>query len=200
MTKELEKQTSTMAIQEEEAETNLSAANYKIEMLQQRICELERNLEAYNVLETTNVSLRKRVDELVKELEVDGLAHAEEIHKMRKDMFNHKMALEQTFRKTVHELDAEYRRKAFEAMSEESKDALIANARLKEELYIQSNGVENLLQRFKSQGDQFHRLKVEHEILEKGSTERMKEIAYLKRQQHEYSTRLSEAQQVGEGD
>lgn len=112
---------------------------------------------------------------------------------MRKDTFNHKMALEQTFRKTIQELDSEYRKKAFEAMSEESKNALSANTKLKEELFIQSNGVENLLQRFKAQGDEFLRMKVENEILDKGSTFRMKEIAYLKRKNHEYATRLGQA-------
>ena len=50
-------------------------------------------------------------------------------------------------------------------MSEESKNALSANTKLKEELFIQSNGVENLLQRFKAQGDEFLRMKVENEIL-----------------------------------
>ena len=64
-------------------------------MLQRRVDELELNMSAYNVLEKTNISLRDRVDELIKQLQEAGEKHAEEIHRMRKGLFNHKMALEQ---------------------------------------------------------------------------------------------------------
>ena len=55
-------------------------------------------------------------------------------------------------------MDSDYLAKAFEEMSIESKEALTANAKLKEELFIQSNGVENLMRRFKAQGEMFHKL------------------------------------------
>ncbi|KAF1782692.1 hypothetical protein GQ600_25742 [Phytophthora cactorum] len=102
----------------------------------------------------------------MQEMEQENKTHAEEIHKVRLDMFNHKMALEKTFRKALQELDADYLKKAFNAMSEESKvevslcNALVANAKLKDELQLQSIGVDNLMYRFTQQAKHFQRMEV----------------------------------------
>ena len=47
------------------------------------------------------------------------------------------MKLEQTFRKTLQQVDAQYRDAAFAALSSESRSAWAANSRLKEELAMQ---------------------------------------------------------------
>ncbi|KAF1782665.1 hypothetical protein GQ600_11046 [Phytophthora cactorum] len=118
---------------------------------------------------------------LMQEMEQENKTHAEEIHKVRLDMFNHKMALEKTFRKALQELDADYLKKAFNAMSEESKNALVANAKLKDELQLQSIGVDNLMHRFTQQAKHFQRMKVENEILEQESHLRLQEVATMKK-------------------
>lgn len=53
------------------------------------------------------------------------------------------------------------------------------NASLKEELNMQSSGVMNLMQRFNDQAQDFHKLKVEKELLEKGSTMWAKEVEHI---------------------
>lgn len=72
MTKEMERHEATLDLQQQEGETMRTHSESQLESLQRRIDELQLSVEAYNVLEVTNISLRKRVDELIAELELDG--------------------------------------------------------------------------------------------------------------------------------
>ncbi|KUF89871.1 hypothetical protein AM588_10006066 [Phytophthora nicotianae] len=119
--REAEKHQEMLRLLEDEHATQKQQAGHEIEVLRRQVCQLELHVEAYDVLEAANGKLRDRVEELMQEMEQENKTHAEEIHKVRLDMFNHKMALEKTFRKALQELDADYLKKAFNAMSEESK-------------------------------------------------------------------------------
>ncbi|KAG6957893.1 hypothetical protein JG688_00010766 [Phytophthora aleatoria] len=143
--REAEKHQEMLRLLEDEHATQKQQAGHEIDVLRRQVCQLELHVEAYDVLEAANGKLRDRVEQLMQEMEQENKTHAEEIHKVRLDMFNHKMALEKTFRKALQELDADYLKKAFNAMSEESKNALVANAKLKDELQLQSIGVDNLI-------------------------------------------------------
>ncbi|POM81312.1 Hypothetical protein PHPALM_736 [Phytophthora palmivora] len=179
--REAEKHQETLRLLEDEHTTHKQQAEHEIDVLRRQVCQLELHVEAYDVLEAANVKLRDRVEQLMQEMEQENKTHAEEIHKVRLDMFNHKMALEKTFRKALQELDADYLKKAFNAMSEESKNALVANAKLKDELQLQSIGVDNLMHRFTKQAKHFQRMKVENEILEQESHLRLREVATMKK-------------------
>ncbi|KAF0689506.1 Aste57867_19063 [Aphanomyces stellatus] len=192
MTNEIEKHEAIMQVLKDKEMTQKHELEHRIEVLNSKICELQVRMESCSTLDSVNASLRLRVDELMRQLEAENKNHIDEIHSMRLDMFNHKMALEQTFRKSLQELDAQYLKKAFNAMAEESKNALIANAKLKDELQMQSIGVENLMHRFKTQAEQYHKMKVENEILEKGSSLRLKEISTLKTSQHDVERKIQE--------
>jgi hypothetical protein len=145
-------------------------------------------------MERENVSLRRRVTSLLGQVEKEGMDHAHETHTMKKEMFNLRMQLEQTFRKTLQELDGQYQKKAFDAMSEESKNALMANARLKEELALQSVGVENLLQRYKRQDTDLSKHRVDQDILHSANSIQLNNIAGLKRHKYEQEARFSDMQ------
>ncbi|KAL3674096.1 hypothetical protein V7S43_000046 [Phytophthora oleae] len=179
--REAEKYQETLRLLEDEHATQKQQSEHEIDVLRRQVCQLELHVEAYDVLEAANVNLRDRVEQLMQEMEQENKTHAEEIHKVRLDMFNHKMALEKTFRKALQELDADYLKKAFNAMSEESKNALVANAKLKDELQLQSIGVDNLMHRFTQQAKHFQRMKVENEILEQESHLRLREVASMKK-------------------
>ncbi|EEY68741.1 uncharacterized protein PITG_19117 [Phytophthora infestans T30-4] len=179
--REAEKHQEMRRLLEDEHATQKHQADHEIEVLRRQVCQLELHVEAYDVLEAANGKLRDRVEQLMLEMEQENKTHAEEIYKVRLDMFNHKMALEKTFRKALQELDADYLKKAFHAMSEESKNALVANAKLKDELQLQSIGVDNLMHRFTQQAKHFQRMKVENEILEQESHLRLQEVAAMKK-------------------
>ncbi|OQR82987.1 protein kinase [Achlya hypogyna] len=180
LSNEIEKHEAVVQVMRDKELTQKQETDHLIEVLNAKLCDYQVRMEACSTLDDANATLRSRVDELVRQLADENKNHVEEVHAMRLDMFNHKMALEQTFRKSLQELDAQYLKKAYNAMAEESKNALVANAKLKDELQMQSIGVENLMLRFKAQADQFHKMKVENEILEKGCSLRVKEISNLK--------------------
>ncbi|RLO06801.1 hypothetical protein DYB28_012030, partial [Aphanomyces astaci] len=67
--------------------------------------------------------------------------HNDEIHAMRVDMFNHKMALEQS----LQELDAQYLKKAFNAMADESKvDVFVCSVFVTSELKDEAKTLRSL--------------------------------------------------------
>ncbi|GLE03742.1 hypothetical protein PINS_up012644 [Pythium insidiosum] len=185
LAREIEKHQAAARMQEDEALTQRLQAEHEIEVLRRKVSQLELHVEAYDVLEASNRTLRERVERLMQQLEEENRSHAEEIHKVRLDMFNHKMALEKTFRKALQELDAEYLKKAFNAMSEESKNALVANAKLKDELQLQSIGVDNLMQRFNQQAKHYQKMRIENDILEQESHLRLQEVSSMKKAQLE---------------
>ena len=59
-------------------------------------------------------------------------------------MMELRQQLEHTFRKTLSDSEKTHQRKAFEALAGGAKDALLTNAKLKEELAVQSIGMKNL--------------------------------------------------------
>ncbi|RHZ20958.1 hypothetical protein DYB31_004263 [Aphanomyces astaci] len=68
-------------------------------------------------------------------------SHNDEIHAMRVDMFNHKMALEQS----LQELDAQYLKKAFNAMADESKvDVFVCSVFVTSELKDEAKTLRSL--------------------------------------------------------
>lgn len=178
--REAEKHQAAIRMLEDEHTTQRLQAEHEIEVLCRKVSQLELHVEAYDVLERENQEFRLRLDKLMEQLELENKSHAEEIHMVRLDMFNHKMALEKTFRKALQELDADYLKKAFNAMSEESKvrhhcsflllgscygitnctyqNALVANAKLKDELQVQSIGVDNLMQRVNKQAKFYRKM------------------------------------------
>jgi uncharacterized membrane protein YgaE (UPF0421/DUF939 family) len=92
--REAEKHQETMRLLEDEHATQKQQAEHEIDVLRRQVCQLELHVEAYDVLEAANVKLRDRVEQLMQEMDQESKTHAEEIHKVRLDMFNHKMALE----------------------------------------------------------------------------------------------------------
>lgn len=92
--REIEKHQASVRMLEDEHVTQKLQAEHEIAVLNRKVSELELHVEAYDVIESANVALRDRVDKLMLQLEQDTKNHAEEIHKVRLDMFNHKMALE----------------------------------------------------------------------------------------------------------
>lgn len=92
--READKHAESLRLLEDEHTTLRQQGEHDLEVLRARGRQLELHVEAYDVLEGANTALRERVDKLVQELELERRMHAEEIHKVRLDMFNHKMALE----------------------------------------------------------------------------------------------------------
>jgi hypothetical protein len=145
-------------------------------------------------VETENIKLRDRIGLLMNELEKRGSVFAEESHRIKNDAFNLRTQLESTFRKTLHEMDAKYKDEAFNALGEDSKNALIENSKLEKELTIQSIGIEALLKRYNNQLEMHRELKVENEILVKKDKKQSKEVRDLKQDRLAAEARVASLQ------
>jgi hypothetical protein len=179
---------------ETEAQTEKTRAQHDIEIMQHKLVTTTQHLEAYDEMEHENAVLRARAGACLEQLQEEGLSHAAAEHKMKKEMFNLRMQLEQTFRKTLQEKDAQYRERAFEAMSEESRMALVANAKLQEELSLQSVGVEHFMQRFKTTTEEHRKLQQQHALLSEASKLQLNTASKLKRQKLEQEALVADLQ------
>ena len=72
MTSEMETQRVLRQVQTDEWTMLQNEDSHTITVLKSKNNNLNLHLEAYTVLEESNISLRKRVDELIKELEKEG--------------------------------------------------------------------------------------------------------------------------------
>ena len=146
-------------------------------------------------VEEENRRLRERVAELLGELEKRGRNFAEESHRVKNDAFNLRMQLESTFRKSLHEMDAKYKEEAFQALANDSKNALIENSKLEKELTVQSIGIEALLKRYNNQLVKHRELKVENEILVKKDRLQSNEVRSLKQERLAAEARVASLQE-----
>ena len=197
--REREQHEEELRMEETEREVRQEEADHSVAVLEQKLAQLRADTAAGQIIEEENMSLRRRVEELLTQMERESTAHAEETHRLKKEAFNLRMQLEQTFRKSLQEMDSKYHQRAFEDMSEESKNALVANSKLKEELALQSIGIESLMARYKAQEAAAKKLRLENEVLRKNQELQMEQIAVLKRAQHaagEHSATLTKT--VGE--
>ncbi|RQM25489.1 hypothetical protein B5M09_000519 [Aphanomyces astaci] len=141
MANEIEKHDAIMQVFKDRELTQKQDAEHCIEVLNAKICDLHVRIESCSTLESVNDSLRLRVDELRRQLEDESKSHNDEIHAMRVDMFNHKMALEQS----LQELDAQYLKKAFNAMADESKvDVFVCSVFVTSELKDEAKTLRSL--------------------------------------------------------
>ena len=164
-------------------------------LLVEEINRLKQDNAHVGDVEEENRRLRERVAELLGELEKRGRNFAEESHRVKNDAFNLRMQLESTFRKSLHEMDAKYKEEAFQALANDSKNALIENSKLEKELTVQSIGIEALLKRYNNQLVKHRELKVENEILVKKDRLQSNEVRSLKQERLAAEARVASLQE-----
>jgi hypothetical protein len=145
-------------------------------------------------VELENRKLRERVGLLMNELQKRGTDFAEETHRVKNDAFKLRVQLESTFRKTLQEMDVKYKDDAFNALGEDSKNALVENSKLERELTIQSIGIESLLKRYQKQLAAYRELKVENEVLVKKDKMQTTQLRELKRDRLAAEARVANLQ------
>ena len=103
------------------------------------------------------------------------------------------MQLESTFRKS-HEMDAKYKEEAFQALANDSKNALIENSKL-ERVNRAKYWNEALLKRYNNQLVKHRELKVENEILVKKDRLQSNEVRSLKQERLAAEARVASLQE-----
>lgn len=170
---------------QEELVTVSTACDHQVNVLQSAKTRLEQDVSGSNVVEEENHRLRARFEELLLKMEADGQNHVEQTALAKKEAFSLRMQLESTFRRSLHEMDEKYRDMAFAAMDDESRHALLANSKLKEELAMQSVGITSLTARYNAAVSSLTSLRVEHDVLKQSAGLHAEQMASMKRQLHE---------------
>jgi len=104
-----------------------------------------------------------------------------EVHSIKAEMLDFRRMLEHNFRKMLMDKDIEFQRKAFQGLAGDKKGALLANAKLKEEMTLQSIGLENLGQRAAAQVAELEEVETTAHQLARQSQDHHKEAAQLRK-------------------
>lgn len=191
---ETEKHSAEMWLLYDETTTAKEQASHENQVLVAKVKSLEADVEGLRVLEDENQRLRDRVGSLMSEVDKASRDHANETHRLKKEVFNLRMQLEQTFRKAMQELDAEYKQRALSNLDNESKNALAANAKLQAELQMQTEGIEALMSKYKAMEKEYTKLKIEHDVVQKGAALQETRIGGLRRANLVAASQLEELQ------
>ena len=159
---------------------------------------LETDAAAMSDMELEVGRLRNQVASLLAELEKQGRHHAEETHRLTKESFSLRVKLEQTFRNTLQEIDGKYKEQAFSQLDRDSKNALVENSKLEEELAIQSIGIESLLARYKRQSQVLQQVKQDKSLHQREESLRLEQLRKLKKERMSSEARIALAAQRGE--
>eukprot|EP00946_MAST-07B_sp_MAST-7B-sp1_P000031 g31.t1 len=168
------------------------------EMKDLRMRGLETDAAAMSDMELEMGRLRDQVASLLGELEKQGRHHAEETHRLTKESFSLRVKLEQTFRNTLQEIDGKYKEEAFSQLDRDSKNALVENSKLEEELAIQSIGIESLLARYKRQSQVLKQAKQDESLHKHEESLRLEQLRKLKKERMSSEARVSHLQRTVE--
>jgi hypothetical protein len=151
-------------------------------------------LESYDVIERENYRARQDVNLYRDELSKSKNRNNEDIAKLRKEMFEIRMKIELTFRKTKKQSEEEYEKKANFTMREESDKAVVENARLKSVLTVKRDTVMAKMGQQKSKETRMKKEKIDRDISEKSVGLQEDEIELLERYQKEQEIVVSRTQ------
>ena len=168
---------------------------HSTEIQTNQIRQLQTDAAAMRDMEREVLHLRERVSDLLNELETEGRNHAEESHRLTKESFSLRIKLEQTFRKTLQEIDGKYKEQAFSALAKDSKNALVENSKLEEELHIQSIGIESLLERYKNQNVKLERAQRDVTLAKTEESMRLDQLRLLKQARITSEARVNHLQE-----
>ena len=170
-------------------------AKHTAQMQEEHIRQLRTDAAAMSDMDREVCHLRERVAGLLDELEIEGRNHAEESHRLTKESFSLRIKLESTFRKTLQEIDGKYKEQAFAELANDSKNALVENSKLEEELAIQSIGIESLLERYKKQNEKLVSAHRDATLSKTAESMRLDQLRKLKQERLTSEARVNHLQE-----
>lgn len=124
---------------------------FQVNVQDERVASLTLKKQRLDNLEEENAELRQSIIRMEKRLRKEGFNHASTIHNLNKSMQTLRSEMEVTLRRKLAEMDANFQQKAYTALSDQKKQALLTNAKLKDETTLQNSGMSNLETRLANQ-------------------------------------------------
>ena len=145
-----EKNATELAQLEVETECAEQMSLYDIEELQAQIKRLQLQKDRYDFLAQENKDLEATF-RACKEVSQTNMNHSLGIHEMNKEMLTVRENLEAKLRQELTVMDLRYQQRAFASLNEADKRDILDNAKLKDEVTLQSIGIANLTLRMDKQ-------------------------------------------------
>lgn len=142
-----------------EAECAEQKCSSDVDFAQSQMNRLQLRREKYMKLKEENRQLQETFEAMQQSVAELSLNHAERVHEMNKDMMMVRENLESKLRKELTTMDLKYQQHAFSSLNDADKSDIFENAKLKDEVTLQSIGIANLSLRL---GKQKHGTEVCH--------------------------------------
>jgi len=156
----LDKDTAELFQLKLELECTEEKFKYEVDIRQQSLAEMDERRQRFLKLREENELLEQTFNDMSQELANMELQHSLTIHEMNKDMSVVRQNLEISLRRELLQMDQKYQQRAFSSLSGHFKTDIFENAKLKDEVTLQSIGIANLslrLQKQKFDTDKFRK-------------------------------------------
>jgi hypothetical protein len=117
---------------------------YDVDSLQAQVDRMQLRRERYLRLKKENDNLNDTFEDMQRSVAEMSLDHANLVHDMNKDMMMVRENLESKLRQELNAMDLKYQQHAFSSLNETDKRDIFENAKLKDEVTLQSIGIANL--------------------------------------------------------
>ena len=115
-----------------------------VNFAQSQMHRLQLRREKYLQLKAENDGLLETFDNMQTGIAEISFNHAERVHEMNKDMMMVRENLESKLRKELTAMDLKYQQMAFSSLNDADKRDIFENAKLNDEVTLQSIGIANL--------------------------------------------------------
>jgi hypothetical protein len=165
-----------------ESEGAVEDVRHQLAVARERIRWLEVEQSGLDVLKAENERYAALVLELQGRSGELELAKEAQVSGLKKDLFSARIQLENTFRRTMQEMDRKHHEQAFRDLDAEGKAALIEKARAQDELLLQKVGIEALTNRYEKRAQYVRTLKTDVSVLQEHQAMQAAKIAALRRE------------------
>jgi len=149
---------------EEELSTKEEALTHEVAMLKLELFRVSNELDCCKTFADENLQLKQSVRQLREELDSKEEKQADELFRQKKEAFKQQGALEQELQRMVSEMGEKYRKEAFGALAEESKDAIVQQGQLQLKFLKQDETVLTMNERVVMVEDANKHLKIELDL------------------------------------
>jgi hypothetical protein len=124
---------------------------FQVQVQDERVRSLTLKKQRLDNIEEDNAELKLSIVRVEQRLRKEGFNHASVIHNLNKSMQTLRSGMEVTLRRKLAEMDANFQQISYAGLSDQKKEALLTNAKLKDETTLQNSGMSNLETRLATQ-------------------------------------------------
>jgi len=127
-----------------EKDAMVEKCNHDLAVKESGLDQLQNFSERFKFMKNENAKLEEEIANVTKIATEERFAFADQMHQMNKVMHEKRQNLESSLKRELNEMDLSCQFNAFSNLDAKKKKEMLTNAKLKDELAIQSIGISNL--------------------------------------------------------